>query len=156
MRILTASVADAEIFAGLNRNVHRLHVDNVPDFFHSPTDAEVETAFRELLGKDNAHGYLAYIGDQVAGYMLVFVRERPANAFCRARRSLYLDQISVEPTWQGQGVGRALVNTARKLARVSGIDQIEVETWAFNEKAQAFFRSCGFQPRTQRLFMTNE
>jgi GNAT superfamily N-acetyltransferase len=83
----------------------------------------------------------------------VLIVEREARVFTPARRCLYIDQISVEPEWEGQGVGTRLMEAAIEYAHAAKIDELEVDTFAFNEKAQRFFTSFGFQPKIQRFWM---
>lgn len=156
VRIETASPADTDTLARLNQHVHKLHIEAVPHFFKRPNQQEVATFFKELLGKDNWRAFIAYVDDTAVGYVLVTTGERPVNTFSLARRWLYIDQISVEPNWQGQGVGRELMKAALQYAREAGLDNIEVDTWAFNSAAQSFFQSVGFQPKTKRFWMRLE
>ncbi len=156
VRMETASPADVDTLARLNQHVHRLHVEAVPHFFKLPNQQEAVIFFSELLGKDNCRAFIAYIEGTAVGYILITTGERPVNAFSFARRWLYIDQISVEPNWQGQGVGRELMNAALQYAREAGIDDIEVDTWAFNTPAQSFFQSMGFQPKTKRFWLSLE
>ena len=83
------------------------------------------------------------------------IRRRPEDAFCTARTFVYVDQLSVDPSYQRQGVGRELLEAVMGYAQESNIDDIEVETWAFNTAAQGFFGSLGFEPRTIRLRMSH-
>jgi GNAT superfamily N-acetyltransferase len=154
--IKTASPADADTLAKLNQHVHKLHLETVSHFFKQPASQEVVAFFREHLAKANWRAFIAYIDDTAVGYLLVTTGERPENTFSLARRWLYIDQISVEPDWQGQGVGRELMNVALQYARQVGLDNIEVDTWAFNNAAQSFFQSIGFQPKTRRFWLRLE
>lgn len=153
MQIVAASAADANTFAELNRHVHSIHLENAPSFFREPTLEEAAAAFRRLLSKEDARAYLALLDGEAVGYLLLFLREREAHAFCPARRFLYVEQISVEPAWQGHGVGRALMDAALQFAVESGIDDIETDTWAFNSQAQTFFQAVGFAPKTYHYQM---
>jgi ribosomal protein S18 acetylase RimI-like enzyme len=153
MRIEAASSADADTLAGLNEYVQNLHLENAPQFFKSPTRERATDAFKALLDRDDARAFIAYSDGRAIGYVLVFLIDRPETVFASARRGLYLDQISVEPNSRRQGVGRALLNAALGYASATGIDEIEVETWSFNVVAQAFFKSAGFGPKTERLWL---
>ena len=154
MRIEAASSADADTIAGLNQFVHNLHLENAPYFFKSPTREGVAVTFKTLLDRDDTRAFIAYVDGRAIGYVPAFLVDRPETVFGSARRLLYVDQISVEPNSRRHGVGRELLKAALRCARSAGIDDIEVETWAFNEVAQAFFNSAGFRPKTERLWMT--
>jgi ribosomal protein S18 acetylase RimI-like enzyme len=154
MRIEPGSPTDAGTLARLNPYVHDLHLDYAPHVFGSPTREETAAAFEALLRRDNCRAFLAYTEDRAVGYVLVTVGERPASAFNRPRRWLYIDQISVEPGARRRGVGRALVSAVLRHAVETGIDDVEVDTWIFNDHAQAFFASLGFQAKTLRSWLT--
>ena len=109
IQILPASLADAGAIANLNRHVHQLHLDRAPHFFRQPGDAERLQAFREFLTQANARAFIAYADDVAVGYVLASIHERPAGVFSPRRRWVYVDQISVEPRWKKQGVGRQLM-----------------------------------------------
>jgi GNAT superfamily N-acetyltransferase len=57
---------------------------------------------------------------------------------------LLVDQISVRPTAQGQGIGAALMQQADLLAVELNVQRILLDSWGFNTKAHKFFESQGF------------
>jgi ribosomal protein S18 acetylase RimI-like enzyme len=68
-----------------------------------------------------------------------------------ARRILYFDQIAVTESDRGRGHGRRLIEAGVALARELGIGIVELDVYAFNAKARAFFLSQGFEPQRERL-----
>ena len=150
-RVEEASPADAGVLADLNRHVQGLHVDGAPDLFKEPVHEDVVAQFEEWLGEDNARAFIAYEEETAVGYLLAFIRERPANPITRRWRALLIDQISVEPPWKGKGVGRSLVEAALSVARAEDVDEVQAMTWGFNEEAQAFFRALGFEVQMLRF-----
>jgi GNAT superfamily N-acetyltransferase len=113
MRIDTATLADAQTLAELNEHVHRLHLEHAPAFFRDPTRQEAADAFRALLGREDTRAFVAYIGDRAVGYVLIVVYERAAGAFSPARRTLYIDQIAVDPGCRRRGVAPSRRRGAR-------------------------------------------
>lgn len=154
MHVEIAGPSDIDALAQLNQHVQALHLHAAPSHFKETTLEEVAEAYRDFLHQDGARGFIAFGGGRAVGYVLSVIRHRPENAFCPARSLVYVDQISVDPGYQGQGVGRGLMEAVIRYAKESGIDDIEVETWAFNTAAQGFFRSLGFEPRTIRFRMS--
>jgi GNAT superfamily N-acetyltransferase len=118
-----------------------------------PTDAEAAALFRELLVQHNAWAFLAYADNVPVGYLLALLQERQASPLTHARRWLYVDQISVEPAWERQGVGRRLLQKAIDLGRSLGIRELITDVWTFNGKAKVFFEDCGFQLQMERYSM---
>ncbi len=154
MRVEIAGPSDIDTLAQLNQHVQSLHLHAAPSHFKETTFETVADAYKDFLHQDGARGLIAYVEGRAVGYVLSVIRSRPENAFCPARTFVYIDQIGVDPGYQGQGVGRGLIGAVVRYAMESGIDDIEVETWAFNTVAQGFFGSLGFEPRTIRLQMS--
>jgi GNAT superfamily N-acetyltransferase len=125
-------------------------VDHAPSFYAQPTDGEIEEAFSAMLRQENAQAFIAYAAEEPIGYILLVVHERAANTFCRANRSLWIEQISVVPEWQRHGVGRRLVEATAKHARAVGLGTIMAESWTFNPNSHAFLQSLGFQEQSVR------
>jgi GNAT superfamily N-acetyltransferase len=153
IQIARAFEADAAILAGLNPQIHRLHVDHAPWFFAQPTVDEVQDAFAAMLRQEDTRAFVAHADEIAVGYILLVVRERAANTFCRASRSLWIEQILVVPEWQRNGVGHRLIEAAAEYARTAGLGTLVAETWAFNQTSRAFFKSCGFQPHIERYYL---
>lgn len=151
--IRPADVAAAHHLARLNEHVHALHVTAVPIFFKTPTRQEATNMFAQILAQEQAHAFIAWQGRKAIGYTLAFIQTRPETPFTYARRFVFLDQISVIPSLHGSGIGRQLVEAVLQVARDHGIEEVDVSTWAFNEKAQLFFTSFDFEPQLMRLSM---
>ncbi len=95
-------------------------------------------AFRYLLSKANAAA-LVETGDDgnVRGYaMLLFNRGTPL-----AR----LYSIAVDPRWQREGIGRALLAAAEAAARARGAAWMRLEVRADAAVVQAFYKAHGFR-----------
>lgn len=58
--------------------------------------------------------------------------------------------LAVHPHFQGQGVGRALMQTALHHAAELGLERILLEVRASNEPAQRLYQSLGFVPEGRR------
>ena len=155
MHVEIATLSDVDTLVRLNQHVQDLHLHAAPHFFRQTVLAEVVCAYREFLQQERAKGFIAYVDGRAVGYVLAVIRSRPEDAFCTARTFVYVDQISVDPSYQGQGVGRELMVAVMQYGQASKIDDIEVETWAFNTAAQGFFESLGSEPRTMRFRMSH-
>jgi ribosomal protein S18 acetylase RimI-like enzyme len=55
-----------------------------------------------------------------------------------------INELVVERTQRGRGLGQALIEQAVKEAKQRGMDEIEVGTEQENTAAQAFYRKMGF------------
>lgn len=160
-RLRPAQASDAGLLARLNAALHAVHLRERPDFFKAARPAEVEQWFRGLLDKPSTRCWLAELdalGDPqspaepcAVGYLLMTEHQRPANVFCRERHWHEIDHIGVEEAFRGQGIGRALLQTALAAAEQTGTNDVELASWSFNSEAHALFQGCGFRPRLLRF-----
>ncbi len=153
MSVRPATPADIERLVDLNSEVHDLHVAELPAYFKPVSRADLAAYFADMLEAPGARVFVACNGPEVVGYMLLVLRERPANIFAHAQRWLEIDQIGVTAAHRGQGHAAALVEAARALAKEYSLGRIELHTWGFNERAQAFFRAQGFQTQGIKMGM---
>jgi diamine N-acetyltransferase len=153
MSIRRATKADIDRLVDLNIEVHDLHVAHLPFFFEQINRRDVAAYFAGMLDAPGAHVLVACDGPEVVGYMLLVIRERPAAPGVRGRRWLYIEQIGVAEAHRRRGHAAALIEEARAVAEEHGLGRIELDTWGFNTRAQAFFRSQGFETVSMKMGM---
>jgi GNAT superfamily N-acetyltransferase len=69
----------------------------------------------------------------------------PISAFTAVENPIWLTAMNVLPRAQGQGIGRALANAARKSALEMGGEAIRLDSYDANAGAGGFWRRCGFR-----------
>jgi GNAT superfamily N-acetyltransferase len=154
MKIRLATPADVAIISALNVDVQNVHAEALPHIFKYVADPGFAVPYyTELLNDANNYIFIASIDCEDVGYVYARVIRRPDNAYKHPRDMVYIDQISVKPAYQRHGCGAALIQTVRELAREQGITTVAIDTWFFNEKAQAFFASQGFSMFNIRMWM---
>ena len=122
--------------------------------------ARLLLAFRDWFGADHPDedamrrsvGLL--IGDPATDYLLGAVADDATpRGVCqlRFRHSVWmsvddcwLEDLFVEETARGGGLGRALVEAACERARARGARRIELDTNESNQAAIALYEACGF------------
>jgi len=67
-----------------------------------------------------------------------------ASYFVAVKRPLYLLDMAVEPKAQGRGIGRAMVEEARCVARGYPAGSIRLDAYDSAAGAGAFYLRCGF------------
>jgi diamine N-acetyltransferase len=153
MDVRRATQDDAEAISALNDTVQRLHAEAHPHIFRPPS-AETFPA-DEVISLMARPGYAFLVGvvdGAPVGYISVEVIRRPESSLTYATERLQIHHISVDDTCQGIGVGRALIDAAKDLARDEGISHIELDVWSFNDHARHFFERQGFEVYNQRLW----
>ncbi len=154
VQIREAVPGDEDALAALNAFVQEFHLAHNPAFFKQADLAEVAAWFCELLETPAARIWLAEQEGTPVGYALALLRERPANAFCHARRWIEIDQIGVRAEYRRAGIARGFVDQVLEFARTEEITEIELTSWSFNPGAHKAFRKLGFAPRLMRFGRT--
>ena len=153
MNIRKATTTDSLALSKLSRDVQSLHAQHHPTVFRMPDSDEFAVLFFEEMLTDPAVTiFIAEENEEVLGCILCKLIERPENTFTFAARTLLIDQISVRPAAQGQGIGAALMGQAERLASELHVQRILLDSWDFNTKAHKFFESHGFTKFTFRFW----
>jgi ribosomal protein S18 acetylase RimI-like enzyme len=151
IQVRAAGLGDEAVLAGLGGIVQELHVRARPDVFKAVDIGGLEDRFKELLSTASARVWMAHVLEAPAGYVLVVEQWRPENVFCHPRRWHEIEQLCVHPSYRRRGVARALVARVVQAAIAENVDEIELNTWSFNEPAQRAFEKLGLTVRNVRF-----
>ena len=86
--------------------------------------------------------YVAHEGDVPVGTLLLHVTQWNMTA--------HIGLLSVQPAYQGKGIGAALVNRAKQSARAQSLRRLTVGTGHQNWRALLFYLRHGFTPEVRR------
>jgi len=129
----------------LNSFVQKIHAEQYPDIFKPSVDCEEVTRFFEfILSKEQDYVLLAYSKNMPVGYLWAAFEQRPENPYKYEQKQVYIHQISVHDQYRRKGIGHALFRKLERLKKEKGINQLALDTWAFNKTAQRFFKKLGF------------
>jgi ribosomal protein S18 acetylase RimI-like enzyme len=87
----------------------------------------------------------------IAGFAQLRVERPPAGIAVRA--PVELKRFYVDKAWHGQGLARTLMEAAEQAARARGARELWLGVWERNERAQAFYRKCGFRKVGTKVFV---
>jgi ribosomal-protein-alanine N-acetyltransferase len=121
-----ARLADAPVIARLS---HTLIETGLP---WSWVPRRVEASVRQL----ETNVLVARAGDRIAGFGIMRYGAEAAH----------LDLFAVDRPWQGQGLGRRLLEWLERPARVAGLARIVLEVRADNAGSCAFYERLGYRP----------
>ena len=107
----------------------------------------LETAFskdklyRELCDPNTSFFFL-YANESLAGYLKL--NDYPSQTDVNDENSLEIERIYVLKDFQGQGLGRYLMEYSIKTAADNGKNYVWLGVWEKNEKALRFYKNNGF------------
>lgn len=87
--------------------------------------------------------YVARQDRKVIGYVLFRIWEASGVGGAK-RKMLSIDDICVDETLRGQGIGQAMMADIQELAKGLGCTDLQLFVVVQNENAIAFYKKCGF------------
>ncbi|NGZ75673.1 GNAT family N-acetyltransferase [Saccharibacillus alkalitolerans] len=136
MRIRSASPADVERLAPL--------FDAYRVFYRQPSDLEGAARFLgERLGQLQSVVLLAEEADTAAA--AGFVQLYPTFSSVSMRRSWILNDLYIEESFRGRGIGGMLLDAARHHAELTGAKGIALSTAPDNLAAQRLYENRGYK-----------
>ena len=138
-------LSDVERLLG---QVQRLHAGWRPDLYRDREITLSPGAFAEAA--DRGTMFVAEQDGAVRGYMEIMFRH-VENAVQVTRDVLYIDTVVVDEGHRGRGIGRLLLEEARRIRDENGLDGIELQVNAANASALEMYRSFGFTVKTYHM-----
>ena len=142
-----AKNADIPAILELLKQVNLVHYEGRPDVFKLGTKYG-EKELEEILSlKDKP--ILVYVdkADNVKGYCFCAVKDQEETRLLQGMKTLYIDDLCVDESYRGQGVGTALYNSAITLAKELGCYNLTLNVWSCNPTALAFYQKQGLIPQ---------
>ena len=152
--IRQATVADAAVLAEFGARTFRdtFAKDNTPEDMDRHLAATWHPDLqRAEIQDESLDTLLAWSGNALAGFAQV--RDRHGPECVPTRQPIELKRFYVDMPWQGRGLARALMNAVETRARARGGRELWLGVWERNERAQAFYRKCGFEKVGTQIFI---
>ncbi len=157
MFIRPACLGDTADILRLLVQVDMVHHTIRPDLFKGPatkyTASELPGIFADpatpVFVMDDEKG-------RVLGYAMCQAQRHENNHVLTDVRTLYIDDLCVEESCRGQGVGRALFEYVRAYAAREGFYNLTLNVWAGNDSAKRFYEACGLRPQKYGMEMILE
>ena len=150
VRIRAAAARDRNAAVGLWMALHREH-ETLDDRYCLAPDAAIYwgNSFDGWV-RDSHHLILVGEADNTLVGLLVG-HAASASPVYAPKLFVHIDDLYVEPSFRGQGVGRRMLARARAWAQAQDIDELQVGVLAANSAARAFWSAAG--SRTYALTM---
>lgn len=145
MNIRQAKRSDLDALVRLNRDVQEMHVRFRPAEFRPANHCDTADALAEIIDDDRFRVSVAEDNGTATGYVIVEFRHQSESAFKCSWECLLIHQIAVAPPYRRKGVATALLQHAQGLAAQAGLTRLEIDVYAANQDAKAFYAARGFQ-----------
>lgn len=109
---------------------------------------------RNGLTDANTAFYFLYRNGKLAGYLKL--NEAPAQTDIHDEQSLEIERIYVSREFQGEGLGRFLMDKAINIAAQRNKKYIWLGVWEKNDKALRFYQKSGFYQIGTHLFVIGD
>ena len=154
MKIIRASKSHSKTIAKLNIFVQQIHRRAQPNIFkpHNENE-EIISYFEQILSNQNNYIFLSYLSDIPVGYLWAQIQQIHETPLTFSNRRIHIHHVSVYEKHRRKGVGASLLDEVKKLSKDLDIRDISVDTWAFNNDANHFFRSQGFDAYNFRMWI---
>ena len=155
MEIRKAAPAEIPQILKLLVQVNMVHHNGRPDLFKGPATKYSEKELKKLLRDETRPIFVCMNGDTLLGYAFCILKEVKDDQLLESCKTLYVDDLCVDETSRGNGVGKALMTHAVQYAKDCGCHNVTLNVWSFNEKAMRFYQSFGMyeQRRTMELLL---
>ena len=155
MEIRKATGAEIPQILKLLVQVNMVHHNGRPDLFKGPATKYSEKELKKLLQDETRPVFVCMDGDTLLGYAFCILKEVKDDRLLESCKTLYVDDLCVDETSRGNGVGKALMTHAVQYAKDCGCHNVTLNVWSFNEKAMRFYQSFGMheQRRTMELLL---
>lgn len=134
LEIRAAERADAALILGFVRKLAEYE-----RLLHAVVVTEADV-LRDLFGPNSrVFCDLAFWDGAPAGFALWF---HNYSTF-RGRHGLYLEDLFVEPSYRGRGIGKALLRHLAQRCQADGLARLEWQVLDWNAPSIAFYKSLG-------------
>ena len=127
--------------------VNNVHAAGRPDLFRKDCRKYGAAELEEIL-RDGGKPVFVMTGDgdRIKGYAFTERQRHQGENNQTDRVTLYIDDICVDESVRGQGVGKALFAHVTAYARDMGCHNLTLNVWCLNPGAMKFYEAMGMKP----------
>ena len=147
MEIRFAEAKDVTGILQLLRQVGQVHHKGRPDIFRSGAQKYGASQVLSMLNKPQTPIFVAVENNAVMGYCFCQVKAYENDPVIADHTELYIDDLCVEESCRGQGLGKQIFQEVCRYAKMRKIHNITLNVWCCNESAMAFYEKLGMKPQ---------
>ena len=147
MDIRFAQAKDITGILELLRQVGQVHHQGRADIFRSGARKYGASQILAMLDSPKTPVFVAVDGEKVIGYGFCQVKHYENDPVMTDRTELYIDDLCVDESCRGQGVGKAVYNEILRYARMRKCYHVTLNVWVCNADAVKFYENLGLKPQ---------
>lgn len=131
----------------------QIHHKGRPDIFKDNARKYDRDEYYEILEDGTKPVFVAQDTDtgRIIGYAFCQILEFAERPVIRAYRSLYLDDLCVDESVRGEGLGTRMMNFLKDYARQTDCYNMELNVWEFNGSAVEFYSKNNMTTQRRRM-----
>ena len=128
--------------------VNMVHHNGRPDLFKGPVTKYTADELRKIFQDPETPVFVCTdAADAVQGYAMCMFKRHANDNLMADVKTLYIDDLCVDETVRGKGVGTALYEHAVAFAKETGCYNVTLNVWTLNPPAMRFYEKLGMKPR---------
>ncbi len=144
--IRKANYNDINRIIELLADIDIIHHNGRPDIFKIGTKYTYDD-LKKIIDDDKDIIFVyTNSSDLVLGYCFTQVKQVLNDNILTDIKTLYIDDLCVEKTTRGLGIGRKLYEFVKKYAKDNGFYNITLNVWECNPNAKKFYDKMGLKP----------
>lgn len=149
--IREAIKSDYNSLLPLFRKVHELHVYERPDLYKENTTPVGQEFFESQISDARQHIFVATIGSEIVGFVVMKEEDIIENSFVNARNILYINSLCVAETQRKTGIGKRIMQYVFDFGRSLNVKSIELGVSEKNSSAIEFYESIGMATKSRKM-----
>ena len=142
--IRKARIEDIPALDKLLYEVHKVHSDIRPDLFRAGAKKYTDDELAKIL-TDDLTPVFVYDDGEIQGYAFTVIIDHKNDLSLMPYKSVYIDDLCVEKTCRGKGVGKKLYEHVLSFAKSINAYNVTLNVWAGNDSALKFYEKIGLR-----------
>lgn len=141
--IRRAEEKDIAQINGLLYQVHKVHSDVRPDLFKPGCKKYNDDDLKKIISNDKTPIFVYDENGMIEGYSFCIIKDTTSIESLTSYKSLYIDDLCVDESIRGKGIGKSLYSYVKAYAKEIGCYNLTLNVWADNKNALRFYESIG-------------
>ncbi len=147
MAVRRAENRDIEGILKLLVQVNMVHHEGRPDIFKGPATKYDAKELETIIADGDTPVFVFDDDGFIAGHAFCIKKQVLNDSILTDIKTLYIDDICVDASYRGKGVGKALFERVKEYAKEEGFYNLTLNVWSCNPGALKFYEALGLKPQ---------